>query len=307
MNIALTDKTAINENGLQVRHSRHLFRNGASLILTKSFSTEYVTLQNHFHADQRQAALHFIFNGQTSFIQSDLVPPAHFSGDKCNLMLIQPNATMQTMAAKGDFVMASFYIELNQFISLLNSAAEALPEKFQRAVYKNVCSCNNFKWTPQAYYVINQLLNANTGLVTSNLFMESKMLELIAVLLETEHCDYFSNITVTKSDIEKIYFIRDCMMSDISACFTLEQLARQAGTNEFVLKKGFRQVYGKPVYQYLLQKRMEKAMDLLLTTPKQVSEIAMLVGYEDASAFTRAFKRVFNLLPHMVRKKTFTA
>ncbi len=307
MNIALTDRTAINENGLQVRHSRHSFSNGASLTLTKSFSTEHVTLQNHFQSDQRQAALHFIFNGQSSFIQKDLVPPAHFSGDKCSLMLVQPNATVQKMSSKGDFLMASFYIELNQFISLLNSAAEALPEKFQRAVYKNVCSCNNFMWTPQAYYVINQLINTNTTLATSNLFIESKMLELIAVMLKTEHCDYYSSITIRKSDIEKIYFIKECLLADISACYTLGQLARTAGTNEFVLKKGFREIFGKPIYQYLMQKRMEKAMDLLLTTRLQVAEIALTVGYEDSSAFTRAFKKVFNLSPNLVRKNSTSA
>lgn len=307
MTIALTDRTAINENGLQVRHSTHSFRNGASLTLTKCYSREQFTLQNYFQANQRQAALHFIFNGQTSFTQRDLVPSAHFSGDKCNLMLIQPNATVQTMTAKGDFLMASFYIELNQFITLLNSSAEALPEKFQRAVYKNVCSCNNFRWTPRAYYVINQLLNINTDLATSNLFMESKMLELIAVLLETEHCDYYSNITITKSDIEKIHFIKEYLLNDVSACYTLEQLARTAGTNEFVLKKGFREIFGKPVYQYLLQKRMEKAMELLLTTRLQVAEIALIVGYEDASAFTRAFKRIFNLSPALIRRNSTIA
>lgn len=307
MNILLGNKTTINENGLQVLHSTHLFRNSASLTLTKSYSHEQIILQKQFQANQRQVALHFILNGQTSFVQGNFVPPAHFSGDKCNLMLIQPHTTVQIMSAKGDFLMASFYIDLNHFINLLNSAAEALPEKFQRAVYKNVCSCNNFRWTPQAYYIINQLLKINNDLITCNLFIESKMLELIALLLEAEHCDYYSNITLNKSDIEKIHFVKEYLLTDISICYTLEQLAHMAGTNEFVLKKGFREIFGKPVYQYLLQKRMEKAMELLLTTRLQVAEIALIVGYDDASAFTRAFKRVFNLLPAIVRRNSTSA
>lgn len=302
MNIILSNKTSIDEKGLQVRHQQIDIGANASLTLTKSFSHQQIFLKNRFQSNERKAALHFIFNGQTSFTQNDSVPPANFGGDKCNLMIVQPNPTLQIMSAKGDFLMASFYIELNQFIYLLNSAIESLPEKFQRAIYKNVCSCNNFRWTPKAYYVVSQLLNISSDIKTNELFIESKMLELIAILLETEQCDYYSNITVTKSDREKIYFIHECIMSDISVCLTHNQLARMASTNEFVLKKGFREIFGKPLYQYLLQKRMEKAMELLLTTQLQVSEISILVGYEDASAFTRAFKRVFGLLPVMVRK-----
>lgn len=298
--IGLTNNIVIDEKGLQVKHTKHSLNNSAFVALTRSFSQHQIVLQDSFQYDHRYAAMHFIFNGRTIFTQNGLVPPADFSGDKCNLMLIQPNPTSQTISAKGNFAMASFYIELSYFIKLLNLAIEALPEKFQRAIYKNVCSCNNFRWSPQAYYIINQLLNVN--IETSKLFMESKMLELIAVLLETEHCDYYSNITLSKSDIEKIYYVHEYLLTDISRCYTLDQLARKAGTNEFVLKKGFREIFGKPVYQYLLQRRMEKAMDLLLSTHLPVREIAMLVGYEDASAFTRAFKRVFSLLPAMVRK-----
>jgi len=303
----LTDKTKINAHGLQVHHHVHHLGNNACLSLTRSFSNETITLKRNFRHDQRQAALHFIFNGQTSFSQDDHVPTALFGGDKCNLMLVQPHDTEQTITHKGDFMMASFYINLDKFIDLLNDAVEALPEKFQKAVYKNVCSCNNFKWAPQAYYAVNQLLHVKTDMPSANLFMESKMLELIAILLEAEHCDYYSNITLSKADRDKVKFIHELLLKDLSACYTLEQLSRQAGTNEFVLKKGFREMFGKPVYQYLLQKRMERAMQLLSNTHLQINEIAMTVGYEDASAFTRAFKKVFNMLPAQVRKNSYFA
>jgi AraC-like DNA-binding protein len=305
MNITtLTDKTKINAPGLQINHDIHCLGDNACLSLTRSFSNETITLKRNFRHNQRQAALHFIFNGQTSFSQNDHVPTALFGGDKCNLMLVQPFDTEQTISLKGDFMMASFYIDLDRFIALLQDAMEALPDKFKKAVYKNVCSCNNFRWSPQAYYTVNQLLNVKTNTPSAKLFMESKMLELIAVLLETEQCDYYSNISLSKTDRNKVKFIHELLLKDLSACYTLEQLSRQAGTNEFVLKKGFREMFGKPVYQYLLQKRMERAMHLISTTYQPINVIAGTVGYEDASAFTRAFKNVFSLLPTQVRKNS---
>lgn len=300
----LTDETKINAPGLQIRHDIHYLGDNACLSLTRSFSNETITLRRNFRHDKRQAALHFVLNGQTSFSQDDHVPAALFGGDKCNLMLVQPYNTQQTITHKGDFMMASFYINLDSFITLLNDAMEALPEKFKKAVYKNVCSCNNFTWSPQAYYVVNQLMNVKTDTPSSKLFMESKMLELIAALLEAEHCDYYSKMSLSKADRDKVMLIHELLLKDLSVCHTLEQLSRQAGTNEFILKKGFKEIFGKPVYQYLLQKRMEKAMHLLSTTYQQVTEIALMVGYEDASAFTRAFKKAFHVRPAQVRKNS---
>lgn len=300
--IVLTDQTKIKAQELQISHNLYYLDNSACLSLTKSFSTETITLKRNFMCQQRQAAMHFIFNGQSAFSQNDHVPTALIGGDMCNLMLVQPYDTEQSITHKGDFMMASFYIDLDRFIELLNVSMEALPEKFQKAVYKNVCSCNNFRWSPHAYYVVSQLLSVKTDATSAALFMESKMLELITVLLETEHCDYYSNITLSKADRNKVKLIHEILLKDLSACHTLQQLSKQAGTNEFVLKKGFREMFGKPVYQYLTQKRMEKAMHLLSTTHHQVNEIALMVGYEDASAFTRAFKKVFHLLPVQARK-----
>jgi len=305
MNIQLFEGgTTINDNELDLVHKKYLFQNNAFLTLTKCFSKVKVELINYFQHNQRQVALHYVFNGQTSFTQDGHVPPALFGGDKSNLMLVQPNHTKQTMTLIGDFLMISFYIELDGFISLLDSNMDALPDKFQRAITKNVCSCNNFKWSPKAYYVVNQLLTSNKESPSLKMFLESKLLELIAILLETEHCDYYSNISLTNRDINRVKFIHELILADLSASFTLEQLAKQAGTNEFIIKKGFREVYGKPVYQYLTQKRMEKAMHLISTTQLNISEIATLVGYEDASAFTRTFKKIFNLLPVQIRRNS---
>lgn len=302
--VSLSEHTKIIDSKLHVEHREHCLPNGASLILTNGRSKEQVALKKNFKPNERQTAMHFLFNGQTSFTQDNQVPPAFFGGDKCNLMIVQPHQTEQTMVFKGDFAMATFYIELDQFVSLLHSAVEALPENFQRAIYQNRCSCNNFRWSPQAYYVVQQLLNTNTDLTASQFFLESKMLELLTILLETEHCDYYSSISISSADKKKIHYVQELLLSDLSMSYTLRQLARQAATNEFILKKGFREIYGKPIYQYLTQKRMEKAMQLLSLTPLGINEIAALVGYNDASAFTRTFRRVFALLPSQVRKNT---
>ena len=300
--LTLSDGFTANEKGLHLHHNSLEVSDSAFLMFTQLQSNESVTLTNHFKPEMRQAALHFIVNGQTNFTQNNRTAPADFGGDKINLMLIQPHETIQRMSAKGEFLMASFYIDLQHFITLLDAAIDTLPVKFQKAIWKNVCSCNNYKWSPAVYRIISQIAIAIREKTATPLFMETKMLELLTILPEAEICDYYAQISVSKSDLEKIIAAHDYLLADLSNTPSLQRLARKVGTNEFVLKKGFREYYGKPVYQYAVQRKMEKALQYLTTTHQQVSDIGMLVGYEDASAFTRTFKKVFNQLPTDVRR-----
>ncbi|MBK9335992.1 MAG: helix-turn-helix transcriptional regulator [Lewinellaceae bacterium] len=85
----------------------------------------------------------------------------------------------------------------------------------------------------------------------------------------------------------------------------MSHLARLAGTNEFALKKGFKQVFGVPVFQFLQKLRMAKAAELLQTSEYQVSAVALAVGYENLSAFTRAFRLAHGVPPSEWRKTPF--
>ena len=71
----------------------------------------------------------------------------------------------------------------------------------------------------------------------------------------------------------------------------LPALARQLGISETRLKSGFKAVVGTTVMQYCLQRRFEAARFLLKENRHSISEIASIVGYDDHSAFSRAFRR----------------
>jgi AraC-type DNA-binding domain-containing proteins len=78
---------------------------------------------------------------------------------------------------------------------------------------------------------------------------------------------------------------------------SLEALAKQVGLSETTLKRGFRQVFGSTVYEYLRIARMEKARTLLQSGEATVIEAASLVGYSNPSNFAAAFRRQFGLNP----------
>lgn len=299
--IPLSDHVRRRDGDGQLIHHLLPINGHSYMTLTLAHTRETTRFQRKFEEPERKAAMHFLLNGQTVFDQQGKVPTARFNGDKCNLMLIQRHETHQIMECKGDFMMASFYLDLDYLLQLTGPAAEALPPGFIRAIHKNVCSCNNYTWNPAAYRTLLQISQLDISSPLSSQILENKLLELLAMMIESEACDYFSRISIGKNDVEKIYYARELLMNDLVRPPSLQQLARLVATNEFTLKKGFREVFGKPVYQYLIQRKMEKAMRLLMTTRMPVAEIGFQIGYEDHAAFSRAFRRYYRLSPTEIR------
>ena len=90
---------------------------------------------------------------------------------------------------------------------------------------------------------------------------------------------------------------------DLTRHYTTEQLAKKVDLSPTVLKRGFRQIYGDSLYSYLRHVRLNKALQLLKSTPeKSIGEIANAVGYENQGKFSAAFKDMMGITPLEYRK-----
>lgn len=69
------------------------------------------------------------------------------------------------------------------------------------------------------------------------------------------------------------------------------------------LNRAFRKLFGMPVSQYLLSRRMETAKNLLINASNSVGDIAEKVGYRDIYTFSHAFSRFFGVSPTAWRKQ----
>ncbi len=87
-----------------------------------------------------------------------------------------------------------------------------------------------------------------------------------------------------------------------SHAWSLEELARAAGTSRSVLAERFQQLVGSSPMQYLTQWRMLLAADLLSHSNAPLARIAEDVGYQTDTAFSRAFRREFGAPPAAWRR-----
>ncbi len=71
--------------------------------------------------------------------------------------------------------------------------------------------------------------------------------------------------------------------------------------NESHFCRFFKKNFGKAPLSYINEYRIEKACDLLLSTTKSITEIALSTGFEDINYFSRTFKKLKGVSPNQFR------
>ena len=79
--------------------------------------------------------------------------------------------------------------------------------------------------------------------------------------------------------------------------WTVDDLAREAGSSRTVLAERFNAVLGQAPIEYVTGWRMQIAADRIRSGDASLSAIAAGIGYESEAAFNRAFKRVTGVTP----------
>lgn len=134
------------------------------------------------------------------------------------------------------------------------------------------------------------------------LFLESCALGLLAAQIDAAARVEAGGDTVSMlAHGGKMLAARQWLDAHLSNPPTIAALARIVGTNEFTLKRAFKETFGITVFGYVRQRRMERAA-ANLHAGRSVSETAGDVGYECPRCFADAFRRYFGVLPSEVTR-----
>lgn len=79
--------------------------------------------------------------------------------------------------------------------------------------------------------------------------------------------------------------------------WTVEELAQRSGMSRSIFAQRFKEIVGSSPIEYLTRWRMLLAADRIANTRDSISEIAQSLGYDSASAFTKAFKKIMGCSP----------
>lgn len=93
-------------------------------------------------------------------------------------------------------------------------------------------------------------------------------------------------------------FIDDNFQNEL----TIHEISKGTNISKSVLYKSFHARFNCTVKEYLNQKRIEKATDLLIHSDLSVEEIALQIGFSNASYFSKVFKKHKGVSPLKFRK-----
>jgi AraC family transcriptional regulator len=94
----------------------------------------------------------------------------------------------------------------------------------------------------------------------------------------------------------------DFMEAHLEGDLRLLELAGEAGISPSHFIRSFRQSTGKTPYQFLLERRVERAQTLIRNSRASLTEVALASGFADQHHLARVFRRVSGMTPSSYRR-----
>ncbi len=99
----------------------------------------------------------------------------------------------------------------------------------------------------------------------------------------------------------RLHRIQRYVHAHLDADLSLDDLAEEVGLSKYHFSRRFKQRTGQSPYQFVIYERVRRARHLLRETTRPLAQIALDVGFNSQSHFTRTFKRHAGATPGTYR------
>ena len=82
---------------------------------------------------------------------------------------------------------------------------------------------------------------------------------------------------------------------------TIDDLSDEVALSPYYLIRAFKHVYKQTPHQYLVERRIAKAKELLRNSDLSITEICMEIGYESLGSFSALFRKATGISPSAYR------
>lgn len=191
----------------------------------------------------------------------------------------------------------------------LFNASAATPRHIRRFLGSNADAVNYCQLPVNA-----EILGTATSIVKSPytgrlrlVHMEAKVLELFCqILLAFDRLSEAFDEQYSEGDLNRLHRAREILAGRFNPMPTICAIARELGINESKLKRGFKTLFGKTIFEYGHECRMQHALQLLRDRHLRIGLVAESVGYKHQTTFASAFKQHFGYRPKEIRTLLLT-
>ena len=112
------------------------------------------------------------------------------------------------------------------------------------------------------------------------------------------------NINYKQEYINRIYRFQDYIENNLYETHTSEKLAGISGFSKYHFHRIFKSMTKESVFQYFTRTKLELVASTLIARPDlSITDVAYQFGFSDSAAFSRTFKKYYDMSPREFRKQ----
>ena len=192
--------------------------------------------------------------------------------------------------------------QVSEYLSLREMASNALNKVDKTEDYRylgRICfRTSNF---------MQKIMSISSQNTSEILFKEAAILNTLASQLERYQKDINSEhakAPIQQYELDKILALEKFINNNLTENLAISKLESMSGLGSVKMQKGFNYFYDKSVNAYIVEKRLEKASQLLEEGRLNVSEIVYQIGFTSRSYFSKIFKNRYGISPSAVLKNS---
>ena len=206
-----------------------------------------------------------------------------------DLIIINPNCSHTEKSTNNSFDQLEYIVfGINNF-ALANDSIPCLGLEVIPTIYYKIMNFNNDKAEILSYLnnLVREVENKDSNY---ELACKSILTLFIIYISRNAKSNLFITTNPEKLNIECVK-IKNYIDSHYSENITLDILSSLSYVNKFHLVHSFTKQMGISPINYLINKRIEEAKNLLATTNHSIRDISSIVGFSNSSYFSQMFKK----------------
>ena len=206
---------------------------------------------------------------------------------------------------EGSFEQISFYLSASDIYHLLFNLnagfrnLDIVRHHCTKCRAKSVASIKADRYIVALFADVNRMLqqaNNEEGSMRGQI----KLNELFFLILNGEESCLKHKLLNAADMVYEQFF--DVVYQNLFRDISVEELATLTNRSLTSFKKEFKSIFGMPPHRWIVEKRLERARMLLISTNKTVSEVGTECGFANISHFIKLFKRRFGITPKALHK-----
>lgn len=139
----------------------------------------------------------------------------------------------------------------------------------------------------------------NPALINEDILV-LKLKEIILLLSQTRNAEAIQ-VILSQLFSPAAYSFRQIIEANLFSPLSIEELAQHTNLSVSTFKREFTKIYHDTPGNYIKNKRLEKAAELLVVSKERITDIAFQCGFNDLAHFTKSFHDRYKASPSEYR------